>query len=231
MAGISKACANPGNGPALALGHGVMRATAVATALTMLSACSFIGARGPAADRRFGEAPDCKSSSGSVAVDGLVGITAGAVGLSGSDGVDVVGGVLAAVYLGSAIYGYSATKRCDRARATYDDELVQIERDEEREEKRKSAAAWAAANRPAPAVAPPPKVAPPPTAPPRPVPPPPTVAATAADEDDDGAGMDVDPFAPGAGARPQARGATDDDDADDDAVDPDRWREFWRRLP
>lgn len=226
------------NGPALALGHAVMRATAAATALSLLAGCSFIAARGPESDRRRGHAPSCNSTNGAVAVDGLISVGGLVTGLSGNDGADVVGGLIGAIYLGSAIYGYSASKRCDQARADYELELVDIEHEQERARKREREALAKASPPPPPVLSPPAVVrpAPPPVAPPvvRPtIPPTPSAAPTGV----------IDPFAnpaPPSGAIVESDTDADGDDAAHDTpADADvsaeelelRWREFWRRLP
>ncbi len=214
----------------------VMRATAAATALSLLTACSFIAARGPTGDRRFGDAPSCHSSSGSIAVDGLTSVAGMAVGLSGNDGVDVVGGLIGAIYLGSAIYGYSATKRCDKALSDYDNELASIERGEEHAHERERRAQAQAA-----ATAPPPVLRPAPIA--RPAPPPAAVAPpVVAPRPVAPASGVIDPFAPAPAtdADTPDTDATETADTDHEAPAGDdasaeelelRWREFWRRLP
>lgn len=207
-----------------------------ALALVLSPACSYMFVRGPSSDRRHGKPPHCNSSGGSFAFDGLAAVTGLTIALAADDGEGVTPGLIGTFFATSAIYGYTRSSRCDRARLEYEAEVAELERDQEREaakarvkasERARAAAAAAAA--PPPVVIEPPPPAPPPAAPPKP----PPVSLP---------GGLRDPFAPAPPTRPStdaftvnlAGGEADDaggdepsgppddaDDATDDATDDD----------
>ncbi len=207
-------------------------------ALGLIAGCSFVSVRGPSGERRAGVEPSCRVSRGSVAADVLFATGGAALALGGDESGLVIGGVIGALYAGSALYGVSGNRRCTTARSAYDAELAEVEReleqrarlDEVRERERARDVVRA------PIVTGPPVTVPP------------VVGARAAaatrEPDDDDAG-DValqDPFSNPPSDADDTDDPDDDDDdgdvADDDSdtgADPVavelRWREFWRRLP
>ena len=237
-----------------------MRVTVLARAalaLSLVSGCSFIAARAPQTNRARGEQPVCKSSSGSVAVDGLVAVTALAL-LVGNEDARLGAGLVGALYGGSAVYGFSATNRCDRARVAYQQEL-DLEAAEEAASRQRAAKAEEAARarKPSPSPSPLPaggivdpyRTLPPGTLAPT-APTAPTATATAPTATATTAAPTARPTTPTTpkptptapkATAPTASAATDGADdsteegADDGAATDDdleqRWRSFWRRLP
>lgn len=219
-----------------------MRVTALARAslvLSLVSACSFISARPPRAGRRPGQPPVCHSSSGSVAVDGLTAVAALAIAIGAPEDAGGAGGLVALLYGGSAVYGFSATKRCDEARVAYQDELqrpaVARRRDDDDEPpaRPRPTATSVAPTRAATPTLPPASSLPDPYATP-PTPPTPPAAPAATPTAAPRPPVATTPTAPRPAAVPPAGEddeGEDGDTADAAADDADRWRAFWRRLP
>ena len=99
------------------------RAMAVALVLTLVG-CSLVAVRGPGSARPPAEYPRCKEYSAAIVGDIAMALTSGLVaGLLADDddgsGDAVAYGLIAALYLGSAVHGLTATKTCRDRRSTW----------------------------------------------------------------------------------------------------------------